>query len=139
MPGRDHQRRRFAGSQLPRIRAQAKRRDLHRARVSESVPQELVPMRAILDVILAILDIYWFIIIATAVLSWLVAFNVLNIRNDLVRTVWDTLTRLTEPVLRPIRERLPNMGGVDISPIIVLLIIYFIERFIAYYVYPNVL
>ena len=81
-------------------------------------------MRAILDVILAVLDIYWFIIIATAVLSWLVAFNVLNIRNNLVRTVWETLTRLTEPVLRPIRERLPNMGGVDVSPIIVLLIIY---------------
>ena len=96
-------------------------------------------MRAILDVILAILDIYWFIIIATAVLSWLVAFNVINVRNDLVRTVWDTLNRLTEPVLRPIRERLPNMGGVDISPIIVLLIIYFIEQFIAYYIYPNVI
>lgn len=96
-------------------------------------------MRAILNVILAILDIYWFIIIATAVLSWLVAFNVINVRNDLVRTVWDTLNRLTEPVLRPIRERLPNMGGVDISPIIVLLIIYFIEQFIAYYIYPNVI
>src|SRR5580693_626142 len=89
-----------------------------------SCPQRVpCPMRAILDVILAILDIYWFIIIATAVLSWLVAFNVINVRNDLVRTVWDTLNRLTEPVLRPIRERLPNMGGVDISPIIVLLII----------------
>jgi YggT family protein len=111
----------------------------HRARVSGPRRKSSYSMRAILDVILAILDIYWFIIIATAVLSWLVAFNVLNIRNDLVRTVWDTLNRLTEPVLRPIRERLPNMGGVDISPIIVLLIIYFIERFIAYYVYPNVL
>ena len=96
-------------------------------------------MRAILDVILAVLDIYWFIIIATAVLSWLVAFNVLNIRNELVRTVWDTLNRLTEPVLRPIRQRLPDMGGIDVSPIVVLLIIYFLERFIAYSIYPNVL
>jgi YggT family protein len=95
-------------------------------------------MRAILDVILAALDIYWFIIIITAVISWLVAFNVINVRNDFVRTVWDTLNRLTEPVLRPIRERLPNFGGVDISPIIVLLIIYFIERFIAHYIYPHV-
>jgi YggT family protein len=95
-------------------------------------------MRAILDVILAALDIYWFIIIITAVISWLVAFNVINVRNDFVRTVWDTVNRLTEPVLRPIRERLPNFGGVDISPIIVLLIIYFIERFIAHYIYPHV-
>jgi YggT family protein len=95
-------------------------------------------MRAILDVILAALDIYWFIIIITAVISWLVAFNVINVRNDFVRTVWDTLNRLTEPVLRPIRERLPNFGGIDISPIIVLLIIYFIERFIAHYIYPHV-
>jgi YggT family protein len=95
-------------------------------------------MRAILDVVFAILDIYWFIIIVAAVLSWLVAFNVLNVRNDFVRTVWDTLNRLTEPVLRPIRERLPNFGGIDISPLIVLLIIYFIERFIALYIYPNV-
>ncbi|MBV9516966.1 MAG: YggT family protein [Hyphomicrobiales bacterium] len=96
-------------------------------------------MRAILDIILVILNIYWFIIIATAVLSWLISFNVLNIRNDLVRTVWDTLTRLTEPVLRPIRERLPNMGGIDVSPIIVLLIIFFIQDVIQRYIYPNVL
>ena len=95
-------------------------------------------MRAILDVVFVVLDLYWFIIIAAAVVSWLVAFNVINVRNDFVRTVWDTLTRLTEPVLRPIRERLPNMGGIDISPIIVLLIIYFLERFIAYYIYTHV-
>jgi YggT family protein len=95
-------------------------------------------MRAILDVILAVLDIYWFIIIISAVLSWLVAFQVINVRNDFVRTVWETLNKLTEPVLRPIRERLPNFGGIDISPIIVLLLIYFIERFIGYYIYPHV-
>jgi YggT family protein len=95
-------------------------------------------MRAILDVIYAILEIYKWIIIASAVLSWLVAFNVVNIRNDLVRTIWDTLTRLTEPILRSIRERLPNMGGIDISPIIAFLIIYFIERVIERYIYPNV-
>jgi YggT family protein len=95
-------------------------------------------MRALLEVILAVLDIYWFIIIASAILSWLVAFNVLNIRNDLVRTIWDTLNRLTEPALRPIRERLPYFGGVDISPIVVLLIIYFIERVIRLYIDPFV-
>jgi YggT family protein len=95
-------------------------------------------MRAILDVILLALEIYWWIIILAAVLSWLIAFNVINVRNDLVRTVWDTLTRLTEPVLRPIRERLPNMGGVDISPIIAFLAIVLIRRVIELYIYPYV-
>jgi YggT family protein len=95
-------------------------------------------MRAILEVILLILDIYWWIIILAAVLSWLVAFNVVNIRNDLVRTVWDTLNRLTEPVLRPIRERLPNMGGIDVSPIVAFLAIYLIKRVIELYIYPYV-
>jgi YggT family protein len=95
-------------------------------------------MRAILDVLFVILDIYWWIIIVSAVLSWLVAFNVVNVRNDLVRTIWDTLNRLTEPVLRPIRERLPNLGGIDVSPIVAFLIIMLIERVIAYYIYPYV-
>jgi YggT family protein len=95
-------------------------------------------MRAILEVILLVLEIYWWIIILGAILSWLVAFNVINIRNDLVRTIWDTLNRLTEPVLRPIRERLPNFGGIDISPIIAILIIYFLRRVIALYIYPYV-
>ncbi|MFI4997414.1 MAG: YggT family protein [Hyphomicrobiales bacterium] len=95
-------------------------------------------MRAILDVILLALEIYWWIIILAAVLSWLIAFNVINVRNDLVRTVWETLTRLTEPVLRPIRERLPNMGGVDISPIIAFLAIVLIRRVIELYIYPYV-
>jgi YggT family protein len=71
-------------------------------------------------------------------MSWLIAFNVVNFRNDLVRTIWDTLNRLTEPVLRPIRERLPNMGGVDISPIDVILLIWLISREIEEYVLPYV-
>jgi YggT family protein len=71
-------------------------------------------------------------------MSWLIAFNVVNFRNDLVRTIWDTLNRLTEPVLRPIRERLPNMGGVDISPIVVILLIWLISREIEEYVLPYV-
>jgi len=95
-------------------------------------------MRAVLDVILLALNIYVWILIASAVLSWLVAFNVINTRNQFVSTVWDMLYRVTEPVLRPIRERLPNLGGIDISPIILLLIIYFIQSVIAHYIYPNV-
>ena len=93
-------------------------------------------MRALLDVILLVLQLYTWVIIAVAVLSWLIAFNVINIHNDLVRSIWNGLNALTEPLLRPIRRFLPNMGGLDISPIILLLAIFFIERIIAYNIYP---
>jgi YggT family protein len=95
-------------------------------------------MRAILDVILLILDLYWYVIIIVAIMSWLIAFNVINRYNDVVRSIWNALNALTEPVLRPIRARMPNFGGLDISPIIVLLLIYFIKEVIYRYVYPNV-
>ena len=95
-------------------------------------------MRAVLDVVLLALQIYVWILIASAVLSWLIAFNVINTRNQFVATIWDALCRVTEPALRPIRERLPNLGGIDISPIILLLIIYFIQSVIVRYIYPNV-
>ena len=95
-------------------------------------------MRATLDVLLVVLNLYWWIIIASAVLSWLIAFNVVNTRNDVVRAVWDFVNRITQPVLRPIRPVLPNLGGIDVSPIIVLLIILLIQRVILYYIYPAV-
>lgn len=93
-------------------------------------------MRAVLDVVMLALNIYTWILIASAVLSWLIAFNVVNTRNQFVAGVWDFLYRVTEPALRPIRNLLPNLGGIDISPIILLLIIFFIERLIVYYIYP---
>jgi YggT family protein len=93
-------------------------------------------MRALLDVLMLALNIYTWIIIASAVTSWLVAFNVVNTRNDVVRTIWETLHRLTEPVLRPIRNILPNLGGIDVSPIILLLLIFFLQRVIVLYLYP---
>lgn len=95
-------------------------------------------MRALLDVILVVLDIYIYIVIAAAVLSWLVAFNVVNTRNQFVAVVGDFLYRITEPVLRPIRNALPNLGGIDISPIVLFLIIILIQRVIVYYIYPYV-
>ena len=95
-------------------------------------------MRAVLDVVLLALQIYTWLLIISAVLSWLIAFNVLNTRNQFVATVWDMLYKITEPVLRPIRNMLPNMGGIDLSPIILLLIIFFIERVIVLYLYPAV-
>ena len=95
-------------------------------------------MRAILDVILIALQIYVWLLIAAAVLSWLIAFNVVNTRNQFVATVGEFLYRITEPALRPIRNLMPNLGGIDISPVILILIIFLIERVIVYYIYPNV-
>jgi YggT family protein len=95
-------------------------------------------MRAVLDIILIVLELYVWLLIAAAILSWLVAFNVVNTRNQFVSMVGEFLYRITEPLLAPIRSVMPNLGGLDISPIILILIIYFIERVIEYYVYPNV-
>jgi YggT family protein len=74
-----------------------------------------------------VLNLYIFLLVAAAVLSWLVAFNVVNTRSPVVTMVGEFLYRITEPVLRPIRNMLPNFGGIDISPIIAILVIYFIQ------------
>jgi YggT family protein len=95
-------------------------------------------MRAVLDIILLVLQIYIWLLIAAAVLSWLVAFNVVNTRNQVVATVGDFLYRLTEPLLRPIRSMMPNLGGIDVSPVILILLILFLENVIVRYIYPNV-
>jgi YggT family protein len=95
-------------------------------------------MRALLDVIVILLQLYIYLLIAAAVLSWLVAVNVVNSRNQFVAMVGDFLYRVTEPVLRPIRNMMPNLGGIDISPVILILIIILIEKLIYYYIYPNV-
>jgi len=80
-----------------------------------------------------ILSIYSWIIIASAIVSWLVAFGVINIRNQFVRVLVDFLYRITEPVLKPIRRFLPNLGGIDISPVIALLLIFFLQHLIKEY------
>ena len=95
-------------------------------------------MEAIVRLFLVILDFYVWILIASAILSWLLAFDVINIRNRLVRAIWDALLALTEPVLMPIRRRLPFMGGMDLSPIVVIFAIYFIQLVIGLYVLPAV-
>jgi YggT family protein len=74
-----------------------------------------------------LLGLYISILIAQAILSWLIVFNVVNTRNPIVATIGEFLYRITEPVLRPIRQMMPNLGGIDISPLIVILIIYFIQ------------
>ena len=95
-------------------------------------------MRAVLDIIIYALGLYKLVIVAGAILSWLIAFGVVNIRNDFVRSIWNLFLALTEPLLRPIRNFLPNTGGIDISPIILLLAVMLVERIIFYYVYPVV-
>ena len=95
-------------------------------------------MRAILDIILIVLDLYVWLLIASAILSWLIAFNVVNTRNQFVASVPEFLYRITEPLVRPNRSFLPAMGCLDISPIILILTIMLIQRIITYYIYPNV-
>lgn len=83
----------------------------------------LVPL---IDVVLMALNLYWYIILASVIMSWLVAFGVLNTYNSTVRTIMDVIYRLTEPALRPLRRVLPDIGSVDLSPIALWLIIYFL-------------
>ena len=96
-------------------------------------------MRALLDVIVILLQLYIYLLIAAAVLSWLVAFNVVNSRNQFVAMIGDFLYRITEPVLRPIRNMMPNLGGIDISPVILILLIILLKDVIVRYVFPNVI
>ena len=84
----------------------------------------LVPL---FTVILIALKIYWYVVLATVVFSWLQAFGVINTYNHTVRTIGDVLARLTEPALRPIRRILPDFGPVDLSPIALWLIILFVQ------------
>jgi YggT family protein len=84
-------------------------------------------MNAIVWLIVTVIDLYFWIIIAAAILSWLVAFNVVNPRNQFVATIGETLYRLTEPALAPIRRFMPNLGGIDISPVILLLLLGFLK------------
>ena len=96
-------------------------------------------MLALIQTVVLALDLYWWIIIASAVFSWLYAFNVVNPRNQIVSTIGNFLFRITEPALRPIRRVLPDLGGIDISPIILLLIIFFIRQFLITTVAPAIL
>ena len=95
-------------------------------------------MRAILDVILIVLQIYTWVVIAAVVLSWLIAFNIINLRNDFVAMIANGVYQLTEPLLAPIRRKMPNLGGLDLSPLILLLGVFLIQRVIVYYIYPYV-
>lgn len=77
-----------------------------------------------------LITLYIWILIASAILSWLIAFNVVNTRNPIVAGIGEFLYRVTEPALRPIRSVLPNLGGIDISPVILIILLLFLQRFI---------
>jgi len=90
-------------------------------------------MNALLWLILQIINIYVWLIIIQVVMSWLIAFNVINTNNRFVYMVGDFLYRITEPVMRPIRRILPSLGGIDLSPMVVLLLLIFAQRLLIEY------
>jgi YggT family protein len=93
-------------------------------------------MNPFLWLIDTIITLYIWILIASAILSWLVAFNVVNARNPVVANIGEFLYRITEPALRPIRALLPNLGGIDISPVILILLLLFLQR-IIFWIYVR--
>ena len=95
-------------------------------------------MIAIFYLVLQILKIYTYVVIANVVISWLVAFNVLNTQNRFVFSILEFTYRLTDPFLNRIRRFLPNLGAFDISPIILLLLIWFIEMCMKLYIAPMI-
>jgi YggT family protein len=85
-------------------------------------------MSAVLWLISSIINLFIFVLIVQVIMSWLIAFNVVNTRNRFVYMVADIAFKITEPVLRPIRRILPSFGGLDLSPIVVILLLGFIQR-----------
>jgi YggT family protein len=94
-------------------------------------------MNSLISLIATIIQIYIYILIASAVLSWLIAFNVVNMRNQFVAMLAEALWRLTEPVLRPIRNFLPSLGGLDLSPVVLILLLIFIQNLLFEYFYAR--
>jgi YggT family protein len=86
---------------------------------------------ALLQTLSLILTIVWWVFLIMIIMSWLISFNVINTRNDFVAAVWRVLNAITEPILKPIRRIIPPMGGFDLSPIVVFVIIFFLQNWIA--------
>ncbi|HEX6103601.1 MAG TPA: YggT family protein [Alphaproteobacteria bacterium] len=90
-------------------------------------------MNTIIGLISSLIDLYMWVVIIYVVLSWLVAFEIINTRNQFVRTVGDFLYRLVEPALRPFRRILPNLGGVDLSPLALIVVLLLIQGLMQEY------
>lgn len=95
-------------------------------------------MQAVLYVLLQVLSLYMYILIASAIMSWLVAFNIVNLRNQVVATIAGFLYTMTEPLLRPIRRFMPNTGGLDLSFLVLWFGIILLQQIIIRYIYPYV-
>ena len=93
-------------------------------------------MLALLQIVQLLLNLVWWVIVIQAILSWLIAFNVINSYNQFVSRVIEFLWRITEPALRPIRKFVPLIGGVDVSPIVLILLLYFLRDLIRYDLVP---
>jgi YggT family protein len=88
-------------------------------------------MYAIIATLSMVLTLVWVVFLAMVIMSWLISFNVVNTRNQFVAGLWRVLNQLTEPVLRPIRRLIPPVGGLDLSPIIVFVVIFFLQSFVG--------
>jgi YggT family protein len=106
--------------------------------MSAAPPHGRIDMKPLIVVLSTLLYLYWWVIILAVVVSWLIAFNVINTRHQAVGMITDVLYRLTEPVFRPIRNLMPNLGGLDLSPLIVLLIIFVLRAWLDDYILPVV-
>lgn len=91
----------------------------------------MIILGPLIQVLMIAIELYIWVVIVSAILSWLVAFKVVNTSNRLVFTIGDFLYRITEPALRPIRRMMPNLGGIDISPVILILALYFVRMVLA--------
>ena len=96
-------------------------------------------MIAIYLLVLQVLKLYYFVVLANVIISWLVAFNILNTQNRFVYSILETTYRLTDPILNRIRRFLPNLGSIDISPVILLVLIWFIEMCMHLYIKQMIL
>lgn len=92
-------------------------------------------LATILQVFVAVLGVVWFIVIAHIIVSWLVNFQVLNLRQPLVAQLWYALNKLVDPLYRPIRRFLPDLGGIDLAPLVVLLVLFALRQLVANYYY----
>jgi YggT family protein len=92
-------------------------------------------MDAVVWLINTVINLFIFVLIVQVIMSWLIAFNVVNTRNRFVYMVADVAYKITEPVLRPIRRILPNLGGIDLSPIVIIILLGFIQRLLPHLLY----
>lgn len=96
-------------------------------------------MQSLFYLLIQILDLYWWIVIINVIISWLIGFNVLNTQNRFVFMIFDFTNRLTNPILNRIRNFLPNFGTIDVSPVVLLLALWFIKSLMYEYLRPVIL